>query len=110
MNADRRPIHWLSDARDFARKAHSHASGETLDERQYLAIRYCLVVVGEALDFVPDDVLAAEPEIPWRKVIALRHRLVHAYWLIDEDIVSEIALNEIGPLVAALDRLIDSCS
>jgi uncharacterized protein with HEPN domain len=51
--------------------------------------------------------LLSESAIPWRKVIALRHRLVHGYWLIDEDITVEIARNEIDPLVSALTRLIE---
>jgi uncharacterized protein with HEPN domain len=65
------------------------------------------MVVGEALDSVPEDILARERGIPWRKVIALRHRLVHGYWLIDESIIAEIARNETEPLIAALDRIID---
>ena len=65
------------------------------------------MAVGEALYWVPETLLASEPGIPWRKVIALRHRLVHGYWLIDEDIIVEIARNEIEPLVSALTRLID---
>jgi uncharacterized protein with HEPN domain len=58
------------------------------------------------LDWVPDEVLERESAVPWRKVIALRHRLVHGYWLIDESIIREIAYKEIEPLIVALDRLI----
>jgi uncharacterized protein with HEPN domain len=65
------------------------------------------MAVGEALYWVPEAMLLSEPAIPWRKVIALRHRLVHGYWLIDEDIIVEIARNEIEPLVSTLTRLID---
>ena len=79
---------------------------ETLAGRDYLAIRYCLVVIGRTLGKVPSEVVAGEPEIPWRSIIALRHRLAHAYWLIDADIISEIAPHETAPLIAALDRII----
>jgi uncharacterized protein with HEPN domain len=61
----------------------------------------------EALDYVPEEILAHEPQIPWRQIIALRHRLVHGYWLIDEEIIDEIARHETDALVAALDRLIE---
>jgi uncharacterized protein YutE (UPF0331/DUF86 family) len=40
-------------------------------------------------------------------VLALRHRLVHGYWLIDQDLVVEIARNETEPLVSTLSRLIE---
>lgn len=110
MNAHRQPVDWLIDAREYAREARriaTDAEGEDFNDRDYLAIRYCLTVVGEALDQVPDDALALEPTFPWRQVIALRHRLVHAYWLIDRSIILEIASNEIDPLDAALSHLVD---
>jgi uncharacterized protein with HEPN domain len=108
MTADRPAIEFLADARHFAREAgriarDAHAQ---ISATEYLAIRYCLLVVGEALDSVPQGLLAHEPGIPWRKVVALRHRLVHGYWLIDESIIAEIARNETEPLITALDRII----
>ncbi len=65
------------------------------------------MVVGEALSRVPAEILAGEPTIPWRRVIALRHRLVHAYWFIDEDALVEIARQETETVIAALERLIE---
>ena len=109
MSDDRAAFARLNDARQYAdeiRQMASRPDGEALNGRDFLAIRYCLVIVGETLDRVSDAVLAVEPAIPWRRIVALRHRLVHGYWLIDHDIISEIAHNETGPLIAALDRLI----
>ena len=91
MNDDRPAVARLNDARHYAREVRQIASdvqGGLLGARDYLAIYYCLVVIGEA-DRVPDDVLAREAAIPWRSVVGLRHRLVHGYWLIDQEIVSE---------------------
>jgi uncharacterized protein with HEPN domain len=111
MNTSRSALEWLIDARDYARQAHRIGHGDggrDWDTQDYLAARYCLVVIGEALNWVPEQVLADEAATPWRKVIALRHRLVHGYWLIDEGIIFEIAQNETDPLIAALDRLIEN--
>ena len=107
MSSERPPHAWLIDARAFALEAQRIASSGTLVRRDHLAIRYCLMVIGEALYWAPETMLLSEPAIPWRKVIGLRHRLVHGYWLIDEDIIVEIARNEIDPLVATLTRLIE---
>jgi uncharacterized protein with HEPN domain len=63
-------------------------------------------VVGDALNAVPEHILAEVLEVPWRQIIALRHRLVHGYWLIDVDIIAQIVLDETEPLIGALDRLI----
>jgi uncharacterized protein with HEPN domain len=108
MNAARPTVEWLTDARHYASEARrlvGTAQSPPSDD-DTLAIRYCLLVVGEALDWVPGGILSQEANIPWRKVIALRHRLVHGYWLVDEGILVQIARNDIEPLIDALDRLI----
>ena len=105
--AERPIVDRLTDARRYAQMARQIAeSTDALPDIRILAIRHYLMLVGEALDFVPNEIFAHEPLIPWRRVIALRHRLIHGYWLIDEDIINEIARNETEALVAALDRLI----
>ena len=110
MSGERPALAWLQDAKNYAQEARQIAASAragTPTSRDCQAIRYCLMVVGEALDRVPADILTSEPLIPWRRVIALRHRLVHGYWLIDEDLVIEIARHETEALIAALDRLIE---
>jgi uncharacterized protein with HEPN domain len=110
MIDERSTVARLRDARLYADELSQIVSETTkpLAGRDYLAIRYCLVVIGGTLGKVHHEVLAGESEIPWRSIVGLRHRLVHAYWLIDADIIFEIARSEIAPLIAALDRLIAS--
>jgi uncharacterized protein with HEPN domain len=110
MSVERSTRARLIDARDFAREAQAIAASTKIgavDARDYKAIRYCLLVVGEALSRVPATILQGEPATPWRQVIGLRHRLVHAYWFIDEEILVEIARHETEALIAALERLIE---
>jgi|ERR1700681_4569676 len=109
---DRPALAWLSDARGYALEAHQFALGlspEAFDEqrREQLAVRYCLAVVGEALNEVPKDVQALAPEIPWSAIYGLRNRLVHGFWLIDTSIILRIALDEVAPLVASIDHLLE---
>ena len=62
------------------------------DAKHYhYAVRYCLIAVGEALRHVPADIQALAPEIPWRSIINMRHRLAHDYWLTDPGLVLEVA-------------------
>ena len=105
-----RPVRtWLADARYYAGEAHriGHALDHNASDRDYPAIRYCLVVVGEALSEVPWHISAEVPTIPWRQIIALRHRLVHSYWLIDINIIMDAIHNEIQALLTALNQLIE---
>lgn len=54
---------------------------------------------------------AANPAVPWRKIIGTRIILAHAYFHIDQDIVGSIVGDEIPALrqhlAAALDALSD---
>ncbi|CAA9374556.1 MAG: Protein of unknown function DUF86, BT0167 group [uncultured Chloroflexia bacterium] len=46
-----------------------------------------LELIGEAATHIPDSVLQAHPDIPWRMVIATRNRLIHGYLGIDNDLL-----------------------
>jgi uncharacterized protein with HEPN domain len=107
----RTTVERLQDARDFAAEARRIALGMDADifeqNRDYhYAVRYCLLVVGEALRHVPDSIQYSAPEIPWRPIINMRHRLAHDYWLIDSRIVLEAAERQADSLTETLGRLI----
>jgi uncharacterized protein with HEPN domain len=91
---ERSALAWLRDARRYALEAHDIAdalNSGALDRRELLAIQFCLAVVGEALNEVPKDAQALAPDIPWRPIYNLRNRLIHSFWLIDSEIVLDIA-------------------
>src|SRR5437762_14217458 len=70
-------------------------------------VYYCLIAIGEALNEVPNEVLASEPSIPWGSILGIRNRLLHAYWRIDDEIVYEVATLELPALGVALERMIE---
>jgi uncharacterized protein with HEPN domain len=63
-------------------------------------------VIGEAAGKVSDDTRIAASEFPWRGIIAMRNRLVHAYFDIDRDIVWETVTGEIPALLPSLPALL----
>jgi uncharacterized protein with HEPN domain len=107
----RAAVERLQDARHFAVEARQIAFGIPPDvfaeSRHYqYAVRYCLLAIGEALRHVPAEIQALAPDIPWRSIINMRHRLAHDYWLTDPGIVLEAAERQAEDLAAKLDRLI----
>ena len=46
-----------------------------------------LEVLGEAAGRVSPDFVAAHPEIPWKEITGLRHKLIHDYFEVDLRIV-----------------------
>jgi uncharacterized protein with HEPN domain len=64
-----------------------------------------LELIGEAATHIPADVRNKYPNIEWRKMIALRNRLIHAYLGLDNDILWDIVQNDIPKLLQALKDL-----
>lgn len=64
-----------------------------------------LELIGEAATHIPDAVRAANPQIPWRLVIATRNRLIHGYLGIDNDTLWSIIQGDIPALLPLLRTL-----
>ena len=63
-----------------------------------------LEVLGEAAGRVSPEFVTAHPEIPWREITGIRHKLIHDYFVVDLGIVwrtATVNVPEVGPLVRA---------
>jgi uncharacterized protein with HEPN domain len=73
-----------------------------------LALAHLVQIVGEAATQVSREGRDRHPEVPWARAIATRHRIVHAYVLVDYDVVWDTIEQDFPPLVAALERALSS--
>lgn len=62
-------------------------------------------IIGEAVRNLDDQLLLREGEIPWRKVIGMRHMLAHGYYQIDPDVVWDTVVSDLAELRGAVQRL-----
>jgi uncharacterized protein with HEPN domain len=76
------------------------------DTKTLKAVALDFVVIGEAATHVPDDVVAAHPEIAWRLMRGIRNRLVHDYFGIDPKILWDTVQNDLPPLAGPLKRIL----
>ncbi len=95
---------------DTARKTISLARGKSRedlesDEALALALTHLLQVIGEAARRVSRDFTEKHPEIPWRALIGMRHKVVHDYLFVDRDIVWDVVSGDLGPLIRSLSKL-----
>ncbi|WP_257756513.1 DUF86 domain-containing protein [Immundisolibacter cernigliae] len=58
-----------------------------------------LELIGEAATHVPEAVRQANPQIPWRLVIATRNRLIHGYLGVDSDTLWSIVRSDVPVLL-----------
>jgi uncharacterized protein with HEPN domain len=79
-----------------------------LDRKLNLALVRLLEIMGEAATRVPDEERAKYPQIPRPQLITLRHRLIHGYDQVDFDILWQILIKDLPPLVHELERIVPS--
>ena len=96
---------------DMARKAVSKTQGisrETFDadENLRLALIHLIQMIGEAGRQVSRDFCAGHPEIRWTDIIGMRHKVVHDYLGVDEDIIWQVVTGDLPKLVALLEQIV----
>ena len=57
-----------------------------------------VLTMGSTLGRLSEELRANHPEVPWRRIIAFRNRLVHGYGDLDLDLIWEVT----GKLVPRL--------
>lgn len=62
-------------------------------------------ILGEAAGKLPTKARELAPEIPWDAIIGMRHRIAHAYFGIDTDILWDVVENEVPLLAKAIARI-----
>lgn len=102
---------YLLDMLLYAREAREIVAGKSWPEfmgdrvLQY-ASQHLLQVLGEAAGKVSAEFRLAHPEIPWSKIIGLRHRIVHDYPRIEMPKIWSILNEQLEPLIVALVPLV----
>ena len=101
----------LRHMRDFAADALEMSAGKTRadfgDDKVFaLAITRLVELIGEAATRLPVEMRRSLPEIPWNEMIGMRNRLIHAYDLIDADILWDTVLRDLPELLTYLERAI----
>ena len=106
-----RDLGYVLDMLHEARTALEFVSGKTYEQfQQDTQCRYAVIraieVLGEAASQVSEEFRNAHPDIEWRKIIGMRHRLIHGYGDIVLSIVWEVVQTDIPDLVNQLKPLI----
>ena len=106
-NPEIRLLHML----DYAKKAVSMVEDETraaldADEKLQLALTRLVELIGEAANHVPLEIQEDYPEIPWPKIINMRHRLIHGYDSVDNDILWDTIILSLPELIKKLNNIL----
>jgi uncharacterized protein with HEPN domain len=87
------------------RRPPASAGRTTTGTRTSASLAHLLQTIGEAARRVSREYQKAHPEIPWGGIVGMRHKVVHDYMDVDEDVVWKTSVEEIPRLVVVLEPL-----
>ncbi len=110
------PREWrlrVEDILDAATRIARYVKGKDLamfvdDELTVDAVSHCFGIIGEAATHIPDEVIAAHPEIPWAEMRAMRNIVVHEYFGVTNETLWKTAREDLPAILDPLRKLIDA--
>lgn len=93
--SERSALLLLEDIHEAIQKIERYVDGLTAeqfrhDEKTADAVVRNLEIIGEATNRLPEEFTSQYSNIEWRKIVGLRHRIVHEYFGVDLDIIWQI--------------------
>jgi uncharacterized protein with HEPN domain len=82
----------------------------TADTKTVRAAAYEIGVIGEAVGHIPEEVRQRHPEVPWRKMQAMRNIVVHEYFRVDTSILWQTVQQDLPPLVPLLHAVVEDAT
>ena len=76
------------------------------DDKSIRAVEMNFIIIGEAANQIPEEIEERYSSIPWGLMRAMRNRIVHVYFRVDEKLMWETIQNDLPPLVPELEKLI----
>lgn len=78
----------------------------TTDRVLVLALTRLIEIIGEAARNVKPDLRERHPNVPWKKMVGTRDRLIHGYDRVDLNALWEIIKVDLPPLIDSLREIV----
>jgi uncharacterized protein with HEPN domain len=76
------------------------------DDKAIRAVEMNFIIIGEAAAQIPEEIEDQYSLIPWMLMRAMRNRIVHVYFQIDEKLMWDTIQNDLPPLIPVLEKLL----
>ena len=67
---------------------------------------HCVQLIGEAATKISEAGRVRVPELPWARIVGMRHILVHDYFKIDHDAVWRVVTEHIPQMISLIQSAI----
>ena len=108
MRSDREKLLDISEAIERIEQYSSQGRGLfECDQLVQVWIVHHLQIIGEAASRISEQTQSRYPDIPWRKIVAMRNIVVHAYFKVDLDEVWGVVERDIPALKARVAAILE---
>ncbi len=76
------------------------------DDMAVRAVEMNFIIIGEAANQIPEEIEEKYTAIPWSLMRAMRNRIVHVYFKVDEKVMWDTIQNDLPPLIPELEKLL----
>jgi uncharacterized protein with HEPN domain len=77
-----------------------------VDDKSIRAVEMNFIIIGEAANQISEEVEEKYPRIPWGLMRAMRNRIVHVYFNVDEKLMWNTVKNDLPALIPELEKLL----
>lgn len=103
--------HMLDAAQEAIGFSRGRTRSELNDNRMLvLSLVKAIEIIGEAAFRISPATRAQMPDVPWDAIIGMRHRLVHAYFDINLDVLWRTVSDEIPAMIDVLKPHVPECN
>jgi len=99
--------HILDAAREAVDFSQGRSRADLNSDRQLnLSLVRLLEIIGEAARGISTEFRQAHPDLPWKSMVGMRDRLIHAYFDINLDVVWETVTQDLPSLIGQLEKIV----
>lgn len=99
-------LHIRDAVKKILQYTHSGKEAFLADTMMQDAVVRNLEIIGEALKNVSENFTAAHPDVPWKKMMGMRNKLIHEYFGVDLEIVWKVVERELPDFQARIDAIL----
>lgn len=106
------PDPWLHDILETIEGVRAAVGGMSLEAyvaswTTRRAAERAIEIISEASRHLPEPLKASEPDVSWQEIASIGNVLRHAYHRVDDEVIYVIVTRQLGPLEAAVRRLLE---
>ncbi len=112
MSSRRLYSDYLNDILNYAEKAEQFVQGVNLREFQHneeklFAVVRALEVIGEAARQIPNSLREKYPEVPWKKIVGMRDKVIHEYLGVNDETVWRTVHEDLPILKVTIRKMLN---